>query len=97
MPDQGGTIEFSVSDSGPGLPEEVLTRMFEAFYSTKADGLGIGLGLCRSIVESHQGRLRVENLYNGEVVSGCRFSFTIPVDLKVSEAPSPSLASSADQ
>lgn len=96
MPDQGATIEFSVSDTGPGLPEEVLTRMFEAFYSTKADGLGIGLGLCRSIVESHQGRLRVENLYNGESISGCRFSFTIPVDLKVSEAPSPSLASSAD-
>ena len=37
MPDQGGTIEFSVQDSGPGLPEEVLSRMFEAFYSTKVD------------------------------------------------------------
>ena len=89
MPDQGGTIEFAVQDTGPGLPEEVLSRMFEAFYSTKAEGLGIGLGLCRSIIESHQGRLRVENLYNGELISGCRFSFTIPVDLRLPEAPSP--------
>jgi signal transduction histidine kinase len=69
-PDQGGTIEFSVQDSGPGLPEEVLSRMFEAFYSTKVDGMGIGLGLCRSIIESHQGRLRAENLYNLELLSG---------------------------
>ena len=82
MPDQGGTIEFAVSDTGPGLPDEVLGRMYEAFFSTKADGLGIGLGLCRSIVESHKGRLRVENLYNGELLAGCRFSFTIPVDAK---------------
>jgi signal transduction histidine kinase len=87
MPDQGGTIEFAVTDTGPGLPEEVLSRMFEAFYSTKTDGLGIGLGLCRSIVESHKGRLRAENLYNGELLSGCRFSFTIPVDAKHTEAP----------
>jgi len=96
MPDQGGTIEFSVQDTGPGLPEEVLSRMFEAFYSTKAEGLGIGLGLCRSIVESHQGRLRAENLYNGDLLSGCRFSFTIPVDLRFSEAPAPSSAAQAD-
>ena len=95
MPDQGGTIEFAVQDSGPGLPEEVIARMFEAFYSTKADGLGIGLGLCRSIVESHQGRLRAENLYNAELISGCRFSFTIPVDLRSSDslAPTPQTAS----
>ena len=87
MPDQGGTIEFAVSDTGPGLPDEVLGRMYEAFFSTKADGLGIGLGLCRSIVESHKGRLRVENLYNGELLAGCRFSFTIPVDAKTVDTP----------
>jgi PAS domain S-box-containing protein len=94
MPDQGGTIEFAVTDTGPGLPEEVLDRMFEAFYSTKTDGLGIGLGLCRSIVESHKGRLRAENLYNGELLSGCRFSFTIPVDAKPADtAAHPLMAS----
>ncbi|QPF72845.1 PAS domain S-box protein [Roseateles sp. DAIF2] len=80
-PELGGHIEFSVTDMGPGLPEEVIERMYEAFFSTKADGLGIGLGLCRSIVESHQGRIRAENLYNGASIVGCRFAFTIPVDI----------------
>jgi PAS domain S-box-containing protein len=79
-PELGGHIEFSVTDMGPGLPEDVLARMYEAFFSTKTDGLGIGLGLCRSIVESHQGRMRAENLYNGSAVVGCRFAFTIPVE-----------------
>ncbi|MDN3546086.1 MAG: PAS domain S-box protein [Roseateles asaccharophilus] len=85
-PELGGHIEFSVTDMGPGLPEEVISRMYEAFFSTKADGLGIGLGLCRSIVESHQGRIRAENLYNGSSIVGCRFAFTIPVDIPRPEA-----------
>jgi C4-dicarboxylate-specific signal transduction histidine kinase len=80
-PEEGGVIEFSVTDNGPGLKEEVLNRMYEAFFSTKSDGLGIGLSLCRSIIESHRGRIRAENLYNGPSVVGCRFSFTLPVDL----------------
>ena len=78
--DEGGVIEFSVTDRGPGVREDVLARMYEAFFSTKADGLGIGLALCRSIVESHRGRMRALNLYNGEAVVGCRFAFTLPVD-----------------
>jgi hypothetical protein len=41
--------------------------------------MGIGLKLCRSIIESHQGRIKVENLYNGQEVTGCVFSFWIPV------------------
>ena len=77
---EGGVIEFSVTDSGPGLDEEVGRRLYEAFFSTKPDGLGIGLGLCRTIVESHRGRMRAENLYNGTQVTGCRFAFTIPVE-----------------
>jgi signal transduction histidine kinase len=56
-----------------------MTRLFEAFYSTKAEGMGIGLKLCRSIVESHQGRMEAVNLYNGDKVVGCRFTFWIPV------------------
>jgi PAS domain S-box-containing protein len=79
--DEGGVIEFSVTDMGPGLKDEVIARLYEAFFSTKAEGLGIGLSLCRSIVESHRGRMRAENLYNGASVVGCRFSFTLPVDL----------------
>ena len=77
--DGQGMIEFSVLDSGRGLSPEVMERLFEAFYSTKAEGMGIGLKLCRSIIESHQGRLEAVNLYNGDEVIGCRFTFWIPV------------------
>lgn len=72
-------VEFSVQDTGKGIPPEVMSRLYEAFYSTKVEGMGIGLSLCRSIVESHMGRIMAENLYNGELVSGCRFSFWLPM------------------
>lgn len=75
--DQGG-VEFSVLDSGKGLAPEVMPRLYEAFFSTKADGMGIGLSLCRSIVESHRGRMQADNIYNGSEVVGCCFSFWIP-------------------
>jgi len=71
-------IEFTVQDTGKGLAPEVMGRLYEAFFSTKADGMGIGLSLCRSIVESHLGRMSAENIYNGADVTGCRFSFWIP-------------------
>jgi PAS domain S-box-containing protein len=82
-------VEFSVLDSGNGLAPEVLDRLYEAFYSTKTDGMGIGLNLCRSIVESHQGRMRAENLYNGADLTGCSFSFWIPVGQPQTDAPAP--------
>lgn len=72
-------IEFSVQDTGMGLAPEVMDRLYEAFFSTKAEGMGIGLNLCRTIVESHRGRMQAENIYNGPDVVGCRFSFWIPV------------------
>ena len=62
-------VEFAVLDSGRGLTPEIMGRLFEAFYSTKAEGMGIGLKLCRSIIESHQGRLEAENLYNDDLGS----------------------------
>jgi len=79
--EEGGVIEFSVTDMGPGLTDEVIARLYEAFFSTKAEGLGIGLSLCRSIVESHRGRMRAQNLYNGRAIVGCRFAFSLPVEL----------------
>jgi len=75
-----GVVEFSVTDTGQGLPPEAIERVYEAFFSTKVEGMGIGLNLCRSIIESHQGRIAAENLYNAGEVSGCRFSFWIPVE-----------------
>ncbi|MDB5753214.1 MAG: putative histidine kinase, classic, partial [Ramlibacter sp.] len=77
--DQQPVVEFSVLDSGQGLAPEVMERLYEAFFSTKVEGMGIGLNLCRSIVESHHGRMVAENIYNGSEVAGCRFSFWIPV------------------
>jgi PAS domain S-box-containing protein len=78
--DNQSVVEFSVTDTGPGLPPEAIERVYEAFFSTKVEGMGIGLNLCRSIIESHQGRIAAENLYNAAEVSGCRFSFWIPVE-----------------
>ena len=76
-------VEFEVQDTGTGISDEVQEKLFDAFHTTKVNGLGIGLNLCRSIVESHQGRMKAENLYNGSEIKGCRFSFWIPV----TEAP----------
>lgn len=86
--EEQNVVEFSVRDSGKGVPPEMIERIYEAFYSTKSEGMGIGLKLCRSIVESHHGRMRVENIYNGSEVVGCCFSFWIPVvsRLTVNEA-----------
>ncbi len=78
--DQGDVVEFTVSDGGPGMREDMLARLFEAFHTTKTEGLGIGLSLCRSIIESHHGRIKAENIYNGQMVMGCRFTFTLPID-----------------
>ena len=71
-------VRFVVSDTGAGLPPQVQARLYETFFSTKSDGLGIGLSLCRSIVEAHEGRITDENLYNGSAIAGCRFTVWIP-------------------
>jgi PAS domain S-box-containing protein len=94
-PEEGGVIEFSVTDKGPGLNEEVKGRLYEAFFSTKPEGLGIGLSLCRSIIESHRGRMRAENLYNAEQIVGCRFVFTLPVELPARKDASAPVSDSA--
>ena len=69
----------AVSDSGPGLPQANLERIFEAFYTTKASGLGMGLSICRSIVRSHGGRLwATPNEPRGAV-----FSMMLPIGEKI--------------
>ncbi len=73
------SIEFVVQDTGKGIAPDVMPRLYEAFFSTKAEGMGIGLSLCRSIVESHRGRLTAENLYNEGAITGCRFTFWLPL------------------
>ena len=94
--EEGAVIEFSVTDMGPGLQPEVIARLYEAFFSTKAEGLGIGLSLCRTIIESHRGRIKAQNLYNNELVSGCRFVFTLPVETTAApQFPSSHLAATS--
>jgi PAS domain S-box-containing protein len=69
-----GTIEISVRDHGTGLTSDKLAKIFDPFYTTKRDGLGMGLAISRSIVEAHGGRLWAKN--NAD--RGATFYFTIP-------------------
>jgi signal transduction histidine kinase len=54
---ESGGVRISVQDSGPGLNSQVFDRLFDPFYTTKADGMGMGLSICRSIIEAHDGRI----------------------------------------
>jgi len=69
-------VLVAVRDSGPGLDPASLERLFEAFYTTKPGGLGMGLSICRSIIEAHGGRLWVE----ANEPQGAIFRFTVPAD-----------------
>jgi signal transduction histidine kinase len=62
-----------VEDSGPGVSVDLAARIFDPFFSTKAGGTGMGLAICRSIVEAHGGRLTVEPAVGG----GARFQFSL--------------------
>ena len=73
---ESGDVLVAVRDSGPGLEPIALERLFEAFYTTKPDGLGLGLSICRSIIEAHGGRLWA----SANTPRGAVFQFTLPVD-----------------
>ncbi len=72
-PAEGNMLEVSVADRGPGLPEEVRGKLFQPFITTKPNGMGIGLSVCRTIVETHGGRLWAEDNPGGGTV----FRFTV--------------------
>src|SRR6478735_3782104 len=67
-------VRVEVRDTGPGLSPESLSRLFEPFYTTKPDGMGLGLSICRSIIEAHGGRLWA----TGCEPQGALFQFTVP-------------------
>ena len=70
---QGGMVEISVADTGPGLADEVRAKLFQPFITTKVNGMGVGLSVCRTIVESHGGLLWADdNLSRGTI-----FRFTV--------------------
>jgi two-component system sensor kinase FixL len=67
-------IEVSVADTGGGIPDSVRGALFSPFHSTKAEGLGIGLSISRTIVEAHHGKIWAEDADGG----GAVFRFTLP-------------------
>jgi PAS domain S-box-containing protein len=71
-----GKVQISVSDTGIGIPEDMLNRVFEGFYTTKPQGLGVGLEVCRSILESHRGSIWAEANHPER---GVTFHFTLPL------------------
>ena len=70
------SIEVSVTDSGPGVSEEVAAKLFEPFMTTKPTGMGLGLSICRSIVESHGGKIGATSAHG----AGANFTFSLPLD-----------------
>ncbi len=74
--DPENSVLIEVIDQGPGVDDSTKERLFEPFYSTKSDGMGMGLNICRSIIESHLGRLWVENNADG---IGCTFKIILPL------------------
>ena len=71
---EDGWIEISVKDTGPGLPVDNADQIFDAFFTTKPQGSGMGLAICKSIIESHDGRIWA----NGDGGRGATFHFTLP-------------------
>jgi signal transduction histidine kinase len=67
-------VQVSVADSGPGLDPKAAGRIFDPFYTTKASGMGMGLSICRSILQNHGGRLWV----TANDGPGATFNFTLP-------------------
>ena len=71
--DSTGRVVVTVADTGPGLPAGQESRLFDAFFTTKREGLGMGLSISRTIIEAHGGRLWSENQTRGAM-----FQFNLP-------------------
>jgi two-component system sensor kinase FixL len=73
-PAPGGFIAVTISDTGSGITDEALPRLFEPFMTTKKEGMGVGLSICKTIIESHGGAIWAQNNPSG----GATFAFTLP-------------------
>jgi signal transduction histidine kinase len=84
--DESGLVRFAIEDSGRGLDPAWADRLFEAFFTTKAEGMGMGLSICRSIIDAHGGRLWA----SPNQPSGAVFQFTLPAALADARKAAPS-------
>ena len=73
------SVLIAVQDSGTGIARESVDRVFDAFHTTKPNGMGMGLAICRSIIDAHGGRLWVTN----NALRGATFQFTLPIDVSI--------------
>ena len=69
-----GSVSVSIRDQGHGIPRECLAKIFDPFLTTKSDGLGMGLSICRRMIENHAGRIEAHNRNDG----GAAFNFSLP-------------------
>jgi PAS domain S-box-containing protein len=84
QPDERGHVVLTVQDAGPGIAPDSADRLFEAFFTTKSDGMGMGLAICRSIIEAHGGRVGVEP---ADGSPGATFWFRLPASAPPSAIP----------
>jgi two-component system, LuxR family, sensor kinase FixL len=75
-------VEISVTDSGRGIRAEKLPRLFDSFFTTKENGMGLGLAIARSIIDAHHGRIVAENNSDG----GATFRFDLPVSDEIEDS-----------
>jgi two-component system sensor histidine kinase DctS len=74
----GQRVAISMTDAGLGIGPEVAERLFQPFYTTRREGMGLGLSLCRTVIEQHGGALEFESPWPPHAVGGTRFRFTLP-------------------
>jgi signal transduction histidine kinase len=73
-PENSNEIIVTITDSGGGIPPDIIKAIFSPFYTTKSTGMGLGLSICKSIIEAHGGKISAENNPDG----GAIFSLILP-------------------
>jgi signal transduction histidine kinase len=79
----GSYVEFSFSDSGTGIPEKILPKLFSPLVTTKAKGMGMNLAICKRIVEAHGGKISAES----ETGKGTKFTIVLPIKASKTDFP----------
>jgi two-component system sensor histidine kinase DctS len=85
-------VTFSVIDRGPGIADDVAARLFTPFFTTRSEGMGLGLSLCRTVIEQHGGALDFVNLGSVGTGRGTEFRFTLPAEARERAAAAVPLA-----